>query len=344
MRAIVKYRSGDGFVDLKEVPTPVIGKDEVLIKVRTAGICGSDIHILHDEFLSYPPVTLGHEFAGQIVKVGKEITSWEEGDRVVSEPHTGSCGLCWLCRTGNPQICPKKRPIGSGTDGAFAEFIKVPAWLLHRIPEGVSFEEASLTEPTAICIHGVLERVGIVPGDFVAVLGPGPIGLLTAQLVRVAGAGEVLIAGRSSDVDFRLKVAKKLTVEYVVNVDKEDIASKVENLTHRRGADVVVEASGSPEAINQAFQIVRRGGKICALGLTKKEKVEVPWNIGVVKGIQVVLPFSSGYTSWERALALIASRKISLRSLITHRFSLEDWSRAFSLVEKAQAIKALLVP
>ena len=344
MRAVVKYRSGDGFVDLKEIPTPVIGRDEVLIKVGMAGICGSDIHILHDEFLNYPPVIMGHEFAGQIVKIGKAVAGWEEGDRVVSEPHTGSCGLCWLCRTGNPQICSKKRAIGSGTDGAFAEFIKVPAWLLHRIPEGVSFEEASLTEPTAICIHCVLERVGIVPGDFVAVLGPGPIGLLTAQLVREAGAGHVLVAGRSSDAGLRLKVAKKLNVEYVVNVDKEDIASEIENLTHRRGADVVVEASGSPEAINQAFQIVRRGGKICALGMTKKEKVEVPWNIGIVKGIQVVLPFSSGYTSWERALALIALRKIDVRTLITHRFSLEDWSNAFSLVEKGQAIKAVLVP
>ncbi|MFQ6065928.1 MAG: zinc-binding dehydrogenase [bacterium] len=344
MRAIVKYRSGDGFVDLKEAPIPMIGADEVLVKVRVAGICGSDIHILHDEFLNYPPVIMGHEFAGQIVKMGKAVTGWEEGNRVVSEPHTGSCGLCWLCRTGNPQICPKKRPIGSGTNGAFAEFIKVPAWLLHRIPEGVSFEEASLTEPTAICIHCVLETMRIAVGDFVAVLGPGPIGLLTAQLVREAGAGHVLIAGRSRDADLRLKVAKKLGVQYLVNVDEEDLASEIENLTPREGADVVVEASGSPEAINQAFQIVRRGGKICALGMTKKRKVEVPWNIGIVKGIQVVLPFSSGYTSWERALALIASQRIDVRSLITHRFSLEDWSNAFSLVEKGQAIKALLIP
>jgi len=344
VKAVVKWKKGDGFVELREVPKPVTNSESVLIKVKAVGICGTDIHILHDEFKHSPPVIMGHEFSGEIVEVGEKVNGWKMGDRVVSELHTGACRVCRLCRTGNPQICPKKRPIGSGTDGAFAEFIKVPSWLLHRIPEGVSFEEAAITEPTAICVHCILEKIGIESGDFVAILGSGPIGLLAAQVVKSAGAGYALITGISRDTDLRLKIANDLGIDYILNADKEDPVSKVKHLTNGIGADVVVEASGSPLAINQAFQMVRRGGRISALGMTKEEEVEIPWNVGIMKGIQIALPFSSGYTSWEKALGLIASKKIDVDSLITQRFLLKDWLKAFSLVEKAQAIKVLLIP
>ncbi len=344
MKALVKYKKGNGFVELREVVEPVVDSEGVIIKVKAAGICGTDIHILHGEFKYSAPVIMGHEFSGKIVEVGKKVKGWKVGERVVAEPHTGACRVCRLCRTGNPQICSKKRPIGSGTDGAFAEFIKVPSWLLHRIPEEVSFEEAALTEPTAICIHCVLEKTKIESDDFVAILGPGPIGLLAAQVVKNAGASCVLITGTSKDLNPRLKIAGELGVDHILNVDEEDPVSKVRKLTNGEGADVVVEASGSPLAINQAFQMLRRGGRISALGMTEKEKVEIPWNIGIMKGIQIALPFSSGYTSWGKALGLIVSKKINVNNLITQRFPLKDWSKAFSLVEKAQVIKALLIP
>ena len=340
----MKWKKGDGFVELREVAKPVIDSEDVLIKVKAAGICGTDIHILHDQFKYSPPVIMGHEFSGEIVEVGEKAKEWKLGERVVSELHTGACRVCRLCRTGNSQICPEKRPIGSGTDGAFAEFMKVPSWLLHRIPEEVSFEEAALTEPTAICIHSILEKTGIETGDFVAILGPGPIGLLAVQVVKSASTSYVLMTGTSKDVNPRLKIAGELGVDYILNVDEEDPVSKVKQLTNGEGADVVVEASGSPLAINQAFQMVRRGGRISAPGMTKEEKVETPWNMGIMKGIEITLPFSSGYTSWEKALHLIASKKINVNSLITQRFSLKNWSKAFSLMEKGQVIKALLIP
>ncbi len=344
MKAIVKYKKGDGFVELREVAKPAADSESVLIKVKAAGICGTDIHIVHDEFKYSPPVIMGHEFSGEIVEVGEKVKEWKVGDRVVAEPHTGACRVCRLCRTGNPQICPEKRPIGSGIDGAFAEYIKIPSWLLHRIPEKVSFEEAALTEPTAICIHCILEKTKIESGDFVAILGPGPIGLLAAQIVKSADASCVLISGISRDANIRLNIASELGIDYVVNTDEEDLVSKVRQLTNGEGADVVVEASGSPLAINQAFQMVRRGGRISALGMTEKEEVKIPWNVGIMKGVQILLPFSSGCTSWEKALSLIASKKINVASLITYCFSLRDWSNAFSLVTKGQAIKALLIP
>ncbi len=344
MKAIVKWKKGDGFVELREVAKPVIDNESVIIKVKAAGICGTDIHILHDEFKCSFPVIMGHEFSGEIVEVGEKVKGWKVGERVVSEPHTGACRVCRLCRAGNLQICPEKRAVGSGQDGAFAGFIKVPPWLLHRIPEEVSFEEAALAEPTAVCVYGILERTGIETGDFVAILGPGPIGLLAAQVVKNAGASFVLISGRSRDTNIRLKVADELGIDYILNTDKEDLISKVSQLTNGTGADVAIEASGSPIAISQAFQIIRRGGRISAVGITRKEKVEVPWNIGVMKGIQIALPFGSGYTSWEKALGLIASKKINVARLITQRFPLKNWSEAFNLLEKAQAIKALLIP
>jgi len=344
MKAMVKYKKGDGFVELREVVEPIVDSESVIIKVKAAGICGTDIHILHDEFKYSAPVIMGHEFSGEIVKTGEKVKGWKAGERVVSELHTGACRVCRLCRTGSPQICSKKRPIGSGQDGAFAEFIKVPSWLLHRIPEGVSFEEAALAEPTAICIHCILEKTKIESDDFVAILGPGPIGLLAAQVVKSVGASYVLISGTSRDASIRLKLAGELGIDYVVNTDKEDPVSKVKELTNDTGVDVVVEASGSPLAINQAFQMVRRGGRISALGMAKEKKVEIPWNVGIMKGIQIALPFSSGYTSWEKALGLIASKKINVASLITQRFPLNDWSKAFSLIEKGQAIKILLIP
>ena len=182
MKALVKYQSGDGFVELRDVKIPEIKNDEVLIRVKACGICGSDIHILHDEFKNYPPVILGHEFSGEIAEVGKKVDGWNKGDRVVSELHIEACRVCYLCRNGQAQICPKKRAIGSGSNGAFAEYMKVPTWLLHRIPESVSFEAAALTEPTAISIDAIIETGKVKPGDFVAITGPGPIGLLIDEL------------------------------------------------------------------------------------------------------------------------------------------------------------------
>lgn len=344
MKALVKYQAGDGFVELREVPRPKINENEVLIRVRAAGICGSDIHILHDEFKNYPPVIMGHEFSGEIVEVGEKVQKWKSGDRVVAELHIGACGVCRLCRTGNHQICPEKRPLGSGTDGAFAEYIKVPAWLLHRIPESLPYEEAALTEPAAICIHCILERTGLEPEDFVVVLGPGPIGLLSAQIVKAAGAGKVMITGTTEDKNLRLKIARELNIDYVINIEEENGLDKLYGLSGGAGADLVIEASGSETGINQALTLVRKGGRIAALGMTKKKRISINWNEGIIKGINLTLPFSSNYTGWESALSMIAGNKIEVRPLITHKMPLDNWEKGFKLVEQGKTVKTLLRP
>ena len=344
MKALVKYQSGDGYVELRDVPEPKLSEDEVLIKVKVCGICGSDIHILHDEFKNYPPVIMGHEFSGEIVQAGKRVERWKVGERVVAELHTKACGVCRLCKTGNSRICPEKRPIGSGTDGAFAEYIRVPAWLLHKIPENISYEEAALSEPTAICVNCILQETKVEPEDFIVILGPGPIGLLSAQVVKAAGSGKVMITGISSDANLRLKIARSLKIDYVINIEEEDAIEKLNKLTGGMGADLVIEASGSETAVNQAFAMVRRGGRIAAVGMTREKKINIAWSEGIRKSINLTLPFSSNYTSWERALCMIAENKIELKPLITHKMSLDSWREGFELVEKGRTIKTLLIP
>ena len=341
MKALVKYQKGNGFVEIREVPVPVLEEDEVLIRVSACGICGSDIHIFHDEFPNDPPVIMGHELSGTIEKVGLRVSDWSCGDRVVTELHTTACGKCKLCRTGNQHICPDKQPLGSKTNGGFAEYIKVPERLVHRIPDNVDLFDAAITEPTAICIHSLIEFGEVKPGDFVAILGPGPIGLISALTAKKIGAGSVIIAGTSKDEPVRLKVARRLGLDAVVNVEEENLLQIVENLTGGMGADAVIEASGAPAAINQAIRICRRQGNLIAIGLTQKEQVPVNWNEAVIKETKICMPFSSTWTSWELALQFLSERVIEAKTLASRR-PLEQWREAFDDLENGRAIKTML--
>ena len=200
------------------------GPGEVLIEVKACGICGTDVHVLHDSFPYWPPVILGHEFSGQVVETGPDTHYYKVGDRVVGEPHTQACGHCYLCRTGNMQICPDKRSPGWGIDGAFTKYLKMPEHLLHRIPDDMSFDVAALVEPTANTVHDVVERARVEAGDFVVVLGPGPIGLLAAMTARAGGARHVVIVGTPADEALRLNKARELGFETVLNVSKTNPA------------------------------------------------------------------------------------------------------------------------
>lgn len=207
MQALVKTQKGVGFLELQDVEVPRPGPGEVLIEVKACGICGTDVHVLHDEFPYWPPVVLGHEFSGQIVELGPEVQHFALGERVVGEPHTQACGHCYLCRTGNIQICPTKRSPGWGIHGAFTKYLKMPEKLLHRIPDSMSYEVAAVCEPTANTVHDVIERAKIDAGDFVVVLGPGPIGLLAALTARAGGARHIVIIGAPADEAIRLQKA-----------------------------------------------------------------------------------------------------------------------------------------
>jgi len=344
MRALVKTQKGAGFLEIRDVPEPSPGPGEALIEVQACGICGTDVHVWHDEFPYWPPVILGHEFSGRIVEVGPETGLFRTGERVVGEPHTRACGHCYLCRTGNIQICPLKRSPGWGIDGAFAKYLKMPERLLHRIPDSMSYELAAVVEPSANAVHDVVERAGVDAGDFVVVLGPGPIGLLAALTARASGARQVVIVGTPADEALRLKKARELGFETVINVAQQDPLTAVQELTEGVGADLVIECSGAAPAIASTVELIRKKGRICVIGLTGKESIPFPWDKAAFKVCDVLFNLSTSYTSWDRTIHLIASGQLPSGEIITRRAPLLEWRRAFEDIEAKQALKVLLVP
>jgi L-iditol 2-dehydrogenase len=345
MIALRKIGKGDGLIELQEIPEPLITPDEVMIEVKAAGICGSDLKIWHDHHPYWPPVTIGHEFSGKIVEVGRDVKNWSVSDRVVAMPHTRSCGHCALCLSGNIHICAEKRSIGWGIDGAMTKYLRMPAKLLLSIPAGLSYEEAAVTEPLAVAVNAVLLRSRVEPGDFVVVFGPGPIGFLSALVARAGGASTVVLVGVQQDEPVRLARAQAAGVNLTINIEKDpNIEGQIMDMTHGVGADLVIEASGARSAIGTGIQIVRRLGRIAALGVSGTDNVPIPWDTAMFKACDLMFNFSTTYQSWDRALRLMDMGAVDVKHVITEVKPLADWLSVFSNLEKGKGIKSMLVP
>jgi len=344
MLGLFKTAKGQGNMELCEAPVPEPKANEVLLEIKAAGICGTDIHIKHDNFPYWPPVIMGHEFSGQIIETGSEVETFKVGDRVVGEPHTKACGKCELCRTGNIQICAQKRSPGWGIDGAFARYLTMPEHLLHSIPENLSYEDAAFVEPAANVVQDVLERGQIVANDTVVVIGPGPIGLVALMAAKAAGAGKLIVVGTKADEAMRLPIAEDIGVDAVILADQQDAVAEVQKITNGRGADLVVEASGAAPAIAGAVGMVRRLGRISQIGLTGKDQISFPWDAAAWKVCTIIFNLSTAYSCWDRTIGLMADGKIDASKIITHKLPLEEWEKAFELVETMQGMKVLLIP
>ena len=344
MLGLFKTAKGQGNMELREAPVPEPKANEVLLEIKAAGICGTDIHIKHDNFPYWPPVIMGHEFSGQIIETGSEVETFKVGDRVVGEPHTKACGKCELCRTGNIQICAQKRSPGWGIDGAFARYLTMPEHLLHSIPENLSYEDAAFVEPAANVVQDVLERGQIVANDTVVVIGPGPIGLVALMAAKAAGAGKLIVVGTKADEAMRLPIAEDIGVDAVILADQQDAVAEVQKITNGRGADLVVEASGAAPAIAGAVGMVRRLGRISQIGLTGKDQISFPWDAAAWKVCTIIFNLSTAYSCWDRTIGLMADGKIDASKIITHKLPLEEWEKAFELVETMQGMKVLLIP
>lgn len=344
MKALVKTQKGVGNIEIRNVPEPKPSAGEVKIKIAACGVCGTDIHVKNDAFPYWPPVVLGHEFAGEIIELGSDCKTYKVDDRVVAEPHTKACGSCYLCRTGNIQICPSKRSPGWGIDGGMAEYICYPEKLLHRMPEGMTWEQAAVVEPTANIVTDLLERTGIQAADFVVVQGPGPIGLIAAMTAKAVGARDVAIIGTPGDVELRFEKAKELGFHNLINVSQTDPVKAVMELTGGLGADVVVECSGSPKAIEIIPDYLKKMGRVCVVGLTGGRTVNINWDKFAFKVATVVFNLSTFYTSWDKAISLIHSGKVPAEKLITHKEPLDNWQKVFEDIEKLKALKAILIP
>lgn len=348
MRALVKYASGHGNVGIREVPVREPGDDEILIRVRYCGICGTDLHIYADEFPNTPPVTMGHEFCGTVERVGRAArATWKPGDRVVGELHTGACGpanpgACALCLAGKPHICDSKLALGSKFDGAFAEYLTLPAWLAHPLPDGIPWEVAGVTEPFAISAHCLIERGQLQGARSVLITGAATMGLLATIWASRLGVDQIIVAGTQLDADGRLPLALELGATQVVNVERENLAEVVRSATHGQGVDAWVECSGSGAAIRSNLALVRKTGKIVLIGLVGPETIAVPWNTLLYREIDVFGCFSSPPSSWQKALAAEADEAAKLRQLVTAILPLERWEEGFEMMRRGQAIKILV--
>src|SRR4051812_35040335 len=341
MQAVVKTTRGDGQVDLREVPVPAPGPGQVLLAVRAAGICGTDLHIYHDEYPTQPPVVLGHELAGEVAATGDDVTRGSVGDRVTTETYFHLCGTCRFCREGQPNLCPERRSIGSGVDGGFAPYVLVPERNIHHLPDTLSFQEAALSEPLACVVHGALELPKVTPGDFAVVAGPGAIGLLTLQVARAAGAA-VIVLGTAADRR-RLQLAEELGATRVIDVSDEDPGPIVRELTAGWGADIVFECSGAGPAALSLLALSRRGGQYAQIGLFGKP---VAWDLDQVcmKELRVTGSNASVPSAWRTALRLLENGSVRTAPLISDVYSLSNWADAFERFERREGVKLILDP
>jgi len=343
MKALVKYAPGAGNVAVRDVPVREPGPADLLIRVKYCGICGTDLHIEADEFPNTPPVVMGHEFCGRVVRAGAEAAArFPPGTRVVGELHTGACGRCALCLAGKPHICESKAALGSKTDGAFAEYLTLPAWLAHPVPEGVPWEVASVTEPLAISAHCLIERGGVTAGQSVLISGSATMGLMATIWASRLGAGPIIVAGTDQDAPERLALARALGAAHTVNVQRQSLADVVREATAGLGVDVWIECSGAPSAIAGNLDLVCKAGRVVLIGLVGSESIPVPWNTLLYKELDLVGCFSSPPSAWEKALAVEAAEAPRLRRTVTAILPLERWQEGFAMVRRGEGVKVLL--
>ncbi|MDO8685910.1 MAG: zinc-binding dehydrogenase [Clostridiales bacterium] len=344
MKALVKYGLKEKMVELREVPEPEIGEQDVLLEVKAAGVCGSDIEMWHHKvgFHVNVPIIQGHEFCGIIQDTGPGVKEFKPGDRVVSETASYICGKCGYCRKGEYNLCPDRKGFGAGVDGCFTRYVKVPDRILHKIPENVSFDYAALTEPASVAYNAIFIKSRIKPGEAVVVIGPGPIGLFAVQMARIGGAYPIVLVGTDVDKN-RLETGKKIGADYIINVSRDDAVKTFMEMTGGSGASLVVDAAGNNAALKTAFEIVSRSGQITRLGWDPRP-VNMSLDILIAKAISLQGSFSHTWSSWEAVLQLVSSSKLMMEPMITHRFPLDKWEDAFELMDNKSAVKALIYP
>ncbi|MGH6630534.1 MAG: zinc-dependent alcohol dehydrogenase, partial [Burkholderiales bacterium] len=256
MQALVKYEKGSGNVELREMPEPPCGAGQVKLEVGWCGVCGTDLHVLHDTFRNYPPVILGHEFAGTVVETGQGVERVKVGERVTVFPAMAvTCDECGYCRMGNIMFCPNRRGMGHGVNGAFTRYAVVKQAQAYKIPDGMSLDEAAVCEPFAACVQAVTELTTVRLGDVALVSGPGPIGLLCLKLLVAEGV-KTIVAGAAADA-VRLQKAREIGADAIVNVSDADWLQKVLDETNGLGVDAAFECSGHPASVRNCLHAVR---------------------------------------------------------------------------------------
>ncbi len=336
--AVVNYENKKHAVELRDIPRPTIGPEDVLLEVAAVGVCGSDLHQWTAEH-SWPvnyPVVLGHEFAGVVADVGDRVTRWKAGDRAVSETAAVIDPDSPFSRQGLYNLDPTRKGFGYGVDGAMTRYVRVPARCLHRVPDSLAFEKAGLTEPCCVAYNAVVMHGHVRPGDRIVVLGPGPIGLLCAAMARLQGA-EVAVVGLERDRG-RLQVATAFGCEPIVD-GLDDWARAVDGL----GVDGVVDAVGISAALKTAMDIVRPNGWISKVGWGRAP-LGFSLDPLVQKNVTLAGSFSHNWPIWERVLRLLSTGALDVSKIIGGVWPLADWHEAFEQMHSGQIVKAVLKP
>ena len=319
-----------GRIEFREAAKPVPGPDEVVVRIRRIGICGSDIHVYHGQhpYTRYP-VVQGHEVSGAVEAAGADVRGFAPGDRVVMMPQV-TCGTCYACRTGLYHICNALRVMGFQTGGAAQDYFAVKAAMALRVPDAVAIEQAAMIEPLAVVVHA-LARFGDVRGKKVAVLGAGTIGNLAAQTARALGAAMVLITDIS---EYRLEKARSAGTAVVSNPRSEDLNDAMIRAFGPDKCDVILECVGCGETIADAVRCARKGSTIVVVGVFPRA---VPVDLGLVQDRELSLVGSLMYRKpdWEKALETAAAGAINFEEVITHRFAFEDYPKAYETIERA---------
>lgn len=320
MQAIVY--EGKHKMTLRHLPTPEVGPDDVLLKVRAVGICGTDLHIYNGGTAVKPGTVIGHEFSGEIVRVGKNVATHHVGQRAVGE-HVITCGDCLYCRTGRPTLCKRSTVIGLTRPGALAEYLVLPAPLVYPIADSLNFADAALIEPLSIAVYAAREA-GFLLEKRVGVIGQGPIGLFLDQVLQAAGARVIGF----DTLDHRLQFAQKQGwIDHAINPKVDDVTRAVEAITHH-GFELSFEAVGNAAAMQLALDVTRKAGKVFLLGVYEGTAA-----LDVMQIVKKELTVSGSWTcafAFPTAIKLVERGKVDVASLITHRYALADAPQAFA--------------
>ena len=330
--AVGKLAAGPGNLGMRDQPVRAPGPSEVLLEVLTTGICGTDLHIADDEFPSEPPVTMGHETTGEVAGVGEGVDPVWLGARVACETYFSYCEACAFCRGGKPNLCAERRSIGSRVDGGFARWLTLSARSLWRLPESVGRHAGALVEPLACVTRCLFDPAVINAGDTVLVVGPGTMGVLTAQAARAAG-GVVTLVGLERD-RARLELAASLGFQ---------VATVGDRPTDLREFDVVAEASGDESGAQTALAAVGKDGRYVQVGIFGKP-VTVALDVLLYRELDMTSGNASTPDSWRRALMLLEAGLIDLDPLVTDVVPLDEWERAFAATRAGEGLKIVLDP
>ncbi len=339
MKALSKLKAEEGIWMIEDADIPQISPSEVLIKIKKTAICGTDIHIYNwDEWSQKTipvPMITGHEYVGEIVEIGSDVTTVKVGQRVSGEGHI-VCGQCRNCRGGRLHLCPKTIGIGVNIQGAFAEYLKLPASNVCPIPDEIPDEIAAIFDPFGNAVHTALS-FNLV-GEDVLITGAGSIGIMAAAVCRHAGARHVVI----TDINpYRLELAKKMGIEHAVNVEKTDMKALMKKLHITEGFDVALEMSGAAPAFQTIFDTIIHGGKIALLGIPPSD-MPVDWNQVIFKGLTLKGIYGREmYETWHK-MKMMVMGDLDISPIITHEFNIDEYQEAFAIARSGQSGKVIL--